>query len=364
MNQVEEIKGLIGEIKQDMSTRGDEVKGLSDKLDKIAERVDSVEEKQTAAPIDSQAKSVQFKEWVKDLAQEKTLTVGVPADGGYTVPEDFRPELIRLVEEYGIARKYCTVIPMSVPEVVTPSLTSGVSVTWPNEAAAITEDQPAFGQVKLSAKKMAALVPLSSELLADSSLAMSNLIINLIGESIAAEEDRMAFVGGVDENSDPFDGILNTTGVNSVVMGGGDTTFADITADYLLDMTDSISRSARKGAMFFINRTVLNVIRKLKDSAGNYIWQAPSAEGPGTIWGYPYADIDEMPALTDTAVSTPFVIFGNPRHMYLGDRQDVNFARSVHYKFNQDMVHIRATERVAFTCAIPTAFTVLTTAAA
>lgn len=362
MDAVTEIKGLIGDLKQEITSKDEAINGLTEKLEKIEETVSSMSEKTETVGFTDEGKAKEFLNWVNDLAANKTLTEGVPADGGYTVPDQFVPELIRLVEEYGYIRRYATRIPMRGMSLTMPSLATGVTTVWVDEANAITETQPSFSQVNLTNKKLAALVPISTELLDDSSLTMANLVVNLIGEAIAAEEDRVGFVGST-AAGDPYNGIINLTGLNSVTMATGSTSFTDINPDLLLDMTDAVPRAARRGASYFVNREVLNVIRKLKDTTGNYIVQNPTGTSFQTLWGYPVIDLDVMPSLSDDAVSTPFMIFGNPRYMYMGDRQNVTFARSIHYAFNMDVTYIRATERIGFTGALPQAFSTLVTSA-
>ena len=364
MDIVTEVKGLIGDLKQEIATKDGAIKELETKLDKVADKVEEIASQEKSIGFDDTGKAKEFLGWVSDLAQGKTLTTAIPADGGYTVPTEFSSELIRLIDENGYIRRYATIIPMKGKSMTMPSLATGVTTVWVDEANAIGESQPTFSQVTLTNKKLATLVPISSELLADSSVAMANLIVNLIAEDMAAEEDRVGFAGNTG-SGDPYDGILNLSGATSVVMSAGDTAFTNINADYLLNMTDAVPRAARRGAMFFMSREVLNVARQLKSSTGEYIFQNPANSGGfATIWGYPVVDLDVMPGLSASAVSTPFVIFGNPKYMYMGDRESITFNRSIHYAFNLDVTYIRATERVGFVAALPQAFSILTTAAA
>lgn len=364
MDAVNEIKSLIGDLRTQISTKDEAIAELGAKLSKVEDAVEKITDKGETVGFTDAGKGKAFLSWVNDLANQKAMTEGVPADGGYTVPNEFVPELVRLVNDYGFIRKYATIIPMKGNSLTMPSLTTGVTSVWVDEASAIGETKPTFSQISLTNKKLASLVPISNELLDDSSLTMANLVVNLIAESMANEEDRVGFTGST-TGGDPYNGILNTSGINSVVMSSGKTAFTDINPDFLLDMTDAVPRVARRGASFFMNREVFNVVRKLKDTTGNYIVQSP-ANGLGlpTIWGYPVVDLDVMPSLSDSGASKPFAIFGNPKYMYLGDRQSIVFARSVHYAFNVDVTYIRATERIGFAVGLPQAFARLVTAAA
>lgn len=299
--------------------------------------------------------------FLKDTDTLKQMTEGVDADGGHLVPTEFRAVLVRLIEVFGLVRRKATIIPMNREELYLPKLTSGVTVYWPGEASAITPSKPGLDRVTLNAKKMAALVPVSGELLEDSAIAIGNLLATLFAEAMAAEEDRVGLAGSIG-GGDPFDGIMSDATVQNLLMTG--TAFADMTADDLLDLTSKVASSALSGSGYIMHRTVFDHVRKLKDTTGGYIYAQPSAGQPGTIWGYPYELTDIMPSMADSAADTPFLIFGNFRHFYFGDRKNMAIAQSMHAGFTEDITYIRAIQRLAMAVAIGTAFAKLTTGSA
>lgn len=302
----------------------------------------------------------------------KDMTEGTDSEGGYLVPTEWRPNLIQLLESYGVARQNCTVIPMGREELVMPKLTGGVQVYWIGEGKTISQTQPTFGEMRLVAKKMAALVPMTSELLADEAIGIANLLLTLFAQAIAKEEDRVVFTGDVAGASDPFDGILNDADTTGYTLASGKDTFAEIDADDLAAVVASVSPALASGARWWMHRTVFNIIRTLhtltydgstKSSDGGYVYSAPQGTDPGTIWGYPYTLVESMPAITDSAVSTPYIIFGNLMHYYIADRAAMSIARSEHVGFAQDKIFLRLIQRESMGAAIPEAFTVIKTAA-
>lgn len=315
---------------------------------------------------DTEAQALEFVEFCKavsanDQASLKQMSEGVDADGGYLVPTEFLPTLIRIIENYGVARRSCTVIPMSRMEMEIPALSAGVTVYWVGENNPITASQPTFGQVVLTAKKLAALVPSSNELLEDSSIAIANLLVQLIGEAMAEEEDRVCFAGDTG-SADPFDGVLVDANTTSIVMAGS--AFTDMDGDDLADMIAALTAGQIRGAQFYMHRTIFNIVRKLKSTDGHYIYSPPNGQDPATIWGFPYELIEVMPAVTASAGDTPFVIFGNLRHYYLGDRRRATLATSQHVGFANDQMYFRVITRLAFAMAVGPAFAVLRTAVA
>ena len=301
--------------------------------------------------------------FVKDDARAKTMTESIDPDGGYLIQPEYRNSLISVIQKYGIARQRCTVIPMKGTELIMPRLTGGVQVYWVGEGQTIDPTKPSFGDFRISIKKMAALVPMTNELLADETIANANLLSLLFGQAIAKEEDRIVFVGNMGAG-DPFNGVLYDAGVRTFTLESTKTHFTDITADHLSDVTASLPAIMADGAQFYFHRTILNVLRKLKDTTGNYIWAQPTADGqPGTIWGYPYTLCDLMPSVTETAAASPFMFFGNLQHYYIGDRQQMTIARSEHVGFAQDKTFLRVLQREGMQYALPETGVVIKTAA-
>jgi HK97 family phage major capsid protein len=306
--------------------------------------------------------------FIKDDDRAKDMTEGRDQEGGYLVRPEYRSSMISIMEQYGLARQRCTVIPMSTTELIMPKLTGGVQVYWIGEGQTIPQTQPAFGEFRMTIKKLAALVPMTSELLNDANIAIANLLATLFAQALAKEEDRVVFagnfVGGV--AGDPFNGVLYDPGVKTFALPATMTTFAKVTADDLADVIASQPPALIDGAQFYFHRTILNVLRKLKDKDDNYIWAAPTADGqPGTIWGYPYTLCELMPGVsTVSQAGKPFMFFGNLKHYYIGDRQQLTIARSEHVGFAQDKTFLRILQREGMAYAIPETGVVVKAAAA
>lgn len=200
-------------------------------------------------------------------------------------------------------------------------------------------------------------------------------MVELFAEAIAGEEDKQGLRG----SGAPFTGILAVSGVNTVNMDSGETAFSDITSDHLRDLVAGVKTLALAGAGFYMHRSVWGVVQKLKDASGQYFVTAPNpvmtgdaSKGSGVvgyIWGYPVYLSEKMPAVSETAVSTKFVIFGNPKFIYLGDRKQMTIAISEEATigetnlFESNMSAVRITERIGMEVALPSAFSVLKTAA-
>ena len=317
--------------------------------------------------LDGGQKAVKFfRSLVKgDVLETRALSEGVDSQGGYLVPEEFRAGVLRIAEEYGLARRLCTVIPMTRDSLRMVTSTSGVTMYWPGESGQITESTPGVGAVNLIAKKMAGIVASSSELLEDATESVMAFMQTLFAESIAEEEDNQLFTG----TGNPFTGLLVDASVNVVTMASTMDTFGEIAAADLLDLNDALTTGQAKGAAYFLHKNILTYIRKLTSSTYGPIWDHPAGTIPGKIWGDPYYEAAKLPAKADTAVSTKFVVYGNLKHVVLGDRAEMTVKMATEATigsnklFEQDMVGIRVTERIGMDNSAPTAFAVLKTAA-
>jgi HK97 family phage major capsid protein len=254
-----------------------------------------------------------------------------------------------------------------------PKITASVAVYWPGEGVAGTVSQPTLGQVTLLAKTLVCLTPVTNELLEDADADTISLLVELFSEAIAGEEDNQ----GLNGTGSPFTGVLADAGVTVLTQATGDTTFAKITADYMRDMIASVKPIVLQGAVFVMHRSVWSTVQKLKGSDGQYIattatpvTTGDASQGVGIVgyaWGYPVYLSEKMPS--STALSTKYVIFGNFKYMYLGDRRQMTVAVSDQATigstnlFESNMSALRVTERIGLTIAIPTAFVALKTSA-
>lgn len=289
----------------------------------------------------------------KDFAKLKEMNTGTGSEGGYLVPEYFANEVVRVAGVYGVVRRNARLWPMSGK---TEKVPTGGNVTAYriSESGKITTSQPSLGQVTLTVQQLAAMVPMTNQLLRDANINNIDYIIKLVGEALAKIEDQWGFLGLAGT-----EGIFRNTDVPVLTLGSGKTGFDDVTFDDLLDLVSLVASGALAGAKFYMHRTVFNALRKIKAATtGTYIFQEPGGGQPPTIWNYPVEIVDVMPGMADTAAATKFMAFGNLNYMLLGDRGDYEMKISEEATvtdvdgttpinlFEQNMSAVRVIERV------------------
>lgn len=310
------------------------------------------------------------------LTAMKAMSEGTDSTGGFLVPEEFSSEIARIANDYGLARKLCTKIPMKRDTMNMPTLSTSVTVYWPGEATAGTESTPAFGNTRLKASTMVGLTVMSNDLLEDADTDVIQYIAELFAEAMAGEEDNQLFNG----TGSPFTGILQHADVTTVTMASGQDTFAEVLADDLRDMISQVKATALPGAAYFMHRLTWGIVQKIKQNSNHVVaLQNPmitpaSAAGinpnllpVGSIWGYPVYLSEQI--VSTTAVSTKFIVFGNLKYAWFGDRRQVTMAVSDSATvgsanvFASNQSAVRFTERVAIAVGLPAAFVALKTAA-
>jgi len=288
---------------------------------------------------------------------QKALQEGTDSEGGYLVPELFRDQIWRVVEQASVAMRDALVIPnMKGKTLPVLSLASGVSVSWVDEEAASVASDPAFGKATQDFKKMLAHTIISNELLEDEETGLTNLLIVLFGEAMGAEIDAQVFDG----SGSPFTGVLRTSGVNTETMTN--TEIANVTIDNCFNADTLLKASVKNGMKWYMHRTILNVLRKTKAStSGNYLWVDAVNGNPGTLAGIPYEQVEAMPSTADQALNKGFIALGNMKNYIIGTKGGMTVKVSDELRMLNDQTVFVFRQRMAAIAGLAAAFAVIKT---
>ncbi len=82
-------------------------------------------------------------------------------------------------------------------------------------------------------------------------------------------------------------------------------------SDKLFDLIYTLKAQYRPNARFAMNRATQSVIRKLKDTTNNYLWQpAVQPGGNPALMGFPILESEDVPAIATASMSIAFGDFG------------------------------------------------------
>lgn len=272
----------------------------------------------------------------KDMEAVRAVSTGVGAEGGYLVATEIATEVLRLIPEMGLYPSIAREMPLGTGKLDIGSVLSQMGAYWPGENNAITESFPAFGKLSLEGKLCGALIPIPLALINNATPAMGQLFTDLIREAIMKEIDRVFLVGRsvASGGSDTFDGIVNAGSINVLALPSGKTKISDVDADFFLTMQTTVPEGARSDCAYLMEETLLDNIRKVKTSTGDYVnghyYTPPTGSEPAKLWGKPVFTTSRMPAYSTAAQpSKRFATYGNYKQWAIyGNNQDLAIATS------------------------------------
>lgn len=236
----------------------------------------------------------------------------VAAAGGYTVPTELAGFIIQSMKDWGpmYDDNVCTEMrtargnPVTIPTVDDTNKTA-VPHTEGEDFADTGAKDVEFGQKLLNAYVYnTEFIRFSFELAQDSAFGVEQLLGSLLGERLGRIANLQLTRGS--GNNAP-NGIVTASS-----LGITTATATGVTWDDIIDLEHSVDPAYRVSpkARYMFNDKTLNIVRKLKDGEGNYLWQKGDVQKgvPGSFNGRSYS-INQ--AMDDIAAGKKFMLFGD-----------------------------------------------------
>jgi HK97 family phage major capsid protein len=274
------------------------------------------------------------------LTHTRNLGENFGDTGGFLVPEEFRPDLMRLPLEQSVVRPRAFTMPMGSNTLRIPSiketshasnLFGGVSASWGSEGEDISSstNQPSFGQVVLDAKKLTGYTVISNELVQDSAIAIEVLLTRLFGQAIGYFED-VAFLSGTGAGQPQ--GILNSDCLISVSKETGQAA-TTIVKENLDKMYSRMLPSSMGSAVWLAHNDTFPQLASLSQAVGTGggpVWVSNVAGGPpNSIYGRPIIFTEKMKTLGTVGD----LMLVDLSYYLIGDRQALTTSASPHVRF-------------------------------
>jgi HK97 family phage major capsid protein len=262
------------------------------------------------------------------------------ASTGAPVPTSFYDQVIAQARLVGPMLDTSTVLRTAGGEnLQIPSQAGWSTAAITAEGSAISESDPTFNSfITLGAYKYSFLVQLSRELIEDSGVDILSFLATQTGNAIGFAVNNALTVG------------TGTTQPKGVVAAAGSGVLGTVagglfTADNLIDLAYSLDGAARRlpSVGWMMNTASLGAVRKLKDTAGYYIFSPALADGNDQVLNFP---VYENPAMASQASAAKSVLFGHLPSYYVRMAGGLRLDRSDDYAFNADLVTFRASMRV------------------
>lgn len=274
--------------------------------------------------------------------------------GGYLIPEEFRNQLLSIaIEKSNIMAKALT-IPMATNALNIPFISGmdhsaglvhgGIQFSWLDEEGVKTETRPKINKIQLRLKKVAGLVYASDEILEDSPISMEPLLTRLFSDALAWQLDEV-FINGSGAGK-PL-GILNSPAMISVGKETGQAA-ATLLYENILKMYQRMYD--KSNAIWMVNHDTFQQLASMSlavGTAGVPVWMpAGGASGKpyDTLFGKPLIFTEHCKALGTTGD----IYFVDWSQYLIGQKSggNVQFASSIHLKFDYDQTCFRFVFRV------------------
>ena len=339
IKKIEEPMDGQEDLNQEITLQKQSLNQIHEKMDNIEtmlKRPDvGLEAKQVDASLKAFDSYLRKGEAQMGAEEIKALTVSNDAGAGYLAPNEYINELIKTLTEISPMRQIARIRTTDAKAIEIPSRTATFSASFVGEVGTRSETEGYTTKLEqIPLHELYARVDISQQMLEDSSTNLEAEMQTEFANQLAKAEGNAFVVGDTTK-----------TGHASTLQ-----------ADGLIDLVHAIKSPYATNATFVFNRNTLAEIRQLKDTAGQYVFQAGmmlQAGVPNTILGHPYV---EMPDMADVGAGNKPVAFGDFAQAYtIVDRVNLSILRDPFSSAATGTVRYYARKRVGGQVVLPEA---------
>ncbi len=292
-----------------------------------------------------------------DHQKLQVLSEGVAGDGGYLVPEEFANVIIEDIRDMNIMRQFASVMTITVDTVHIPSLLSRPKANWRSEKAVKATSTANFSENVLTPYSLAAIVPMTNELVADAQLGVGGSIVNYIAGLMAValnEREEQAFWVG--------SGSGQPTGVDGGVYTLRTVPAAGVTdqnrADAIIQAFQRTPQGYRNKGVWVGNSQTWEEVSRLKDTQGRYLLTDLANSPTQTLRGRPVYESNYLPGGE--------LLYGDFSYYQIVDREGITVRVSDEATvagqsaFERNLTFVRVEKRVDAELLLPAAVTKVT----
>lgn len=276
--------------------------------------------------------------------------------GGYLVPVETEAEIIDFRNLAGVFRQEARIRTMASDALNAPRRSGGVTAYFPGENGQIAESSATWDNIAHTAKKLAALTRLSTELVEDSAADIGAWFAEEMGVAFADTEDSCGWNG---DGSGTYGGVtglatklVTNFGTASQLAGAvtapgvGHDTFAEIDAIDIAALMAALPERYWSTAKFHVSAYgAANAFCRLGATAGGSIMTISGPRPMLSYLGFPIVLNPKLPGAGDQS-GKMMIGFGDLKQaVSLGDRRGVRVEASHGRYLENDQIGIRGTER-------------------
>lgn len=271
-----ENRVITEEEKQEFENLDNEVKSIDNTIE-LNERVGKLDMKEVkndeVISVEEKDNKV-FENTIRSIKNADTPTT--VADGQITIPQTIAQRIIDRVVEispiFNLAERYNVRGKLVLPKY--DEKNSSIVMTYADEGTTAESGNVKFSNIELNGFLGRCLAKISKSLINNSQFNIVDFVINKMAQAIALFIEGELLHG----TSDKVEGLQGIEADMTVTAASA----TALTADELMDVQDKIVDNFQGNAIWVMNRSTRNAIRKLKDKDGNYLLNRDIT----AKWGY------------------------------------------------------------------------------
>lgn len=258
-----------------------------------------------------------FPRMARSEEEQRALAAGDGPAGGFAVADEWSQDIIEFLRPASVVIKMGgPTLPMTTGTLRLPRISGGATATYIGENVAAVKTQQTFGQVVANYKKLAALVPISNDLLRYASPSAESMI----RQDLVAAMGQRADLAAIRDNgtaSTPK-GIrywAPAAGVISAQTGQALSTTIQDLGKLVVQLRVNNVRFLKPG--WLMAPRIWNFLLTVTNTNGFYVFRDEMLS-KSTLWGYPFQVTSQIPVnLADVSSGTA------GSEVYLADFADV-----------------------------------------
>lgn len=241
----------------------------------------------------------------KRKSNDTVLSEGYDAGASsYEFPTDTDSKYTAAISRENLFRRFATIFQTPTKEGTIQIIASTANAAIVDEANAYPENNDTFDKASFNAYKIAAISKLGNTFVEDSHFDIEKYLTNEFARRFGrAEEDVLLNGSGIKEPT----GLLTTADI-------GVEAEPTVNYDDVIALFFATKPEYRRNGVWLMNDETALILRKLKDSDGNYLWN----QATDTILGKAVVISNYMPNIA--SCNTP-IAFGDLSYYWMLERQ-------------------------------------------
>ncbi|MDC9603507.1 phage major capsid protein [Xenorhabdus griffiniae] len=231
--------------------------------------------------------------------ETRTLSTGVPSEGGYTVIPELNRQIMQQLADESVMRRICTIKTTRSNEYKQLVSVGGAEVAHGEEGKARSETAtPTMEEVSIKLFPIYAYPKTTQEIIDFSDVDILGWLTSEIADTFVDTEETDLVSGDGSKRAKGFLSYPRDTQTDKVRAFGTlqKLEVAKLEADSLIDLKFLLRNKYRKNAVWVMNSTTAAKVQKLKNGNGDYIWRERLQAGdPDMLLGLPVHYLEFMP---------------------------------------------------------------------